>query len=63
MKSHGENKKTSEIFSRDGENVLNSIAVLLIGLKDLRPKKPDNPLNCGGCGFVDCKGFFKGQKK
>ena len=62
MKSHGENKKTSEIFTRDGKNVLNSIAVLLIGLKDLRPKKPDNPLNCGGCGFMDCKGFLKIKK-
>ena len=59
MKDHGRDKKTGDIFSRDGDNVLNSHAVLLIGLKALGPKKPDNPLNCGGCGFADCKGFLK----
>jgi len=62
MKTHGQNKKTGDIFSRDGGNVLNSTAVLLIGLKELGPKKPDNPLNCGACGFTDCKGLLKVKK-
>lgn len=38
-------------FDRDGKNVLNSDAVLLIGLKDAIPLG----LNCGACGFEDCK--------
>ncbi len=62
MKSHGKNKKTEDIFSRDGDNVLNSHAVLLIGLRDLGPKKPDSPLDCGACGFTDCKGLLKNPK-
>lgn len=44
-------------FERDGKNVLQSTAVLLIGLK----KHPAIGLNCGACGF-DCEEFNK-QKK
>ncbi len=39
-------------FERDGNNVLNSSAVVLIGLR----KHPAIGLNCGACGF-DCKEF------
>lgn len=39
-------------FKRDGNNVLNSDAVLLLGLKD----HPAVGLDCGGCGF-DCDSF------
>ncbi len=39
-------------FKRDGKNVLNSEAVLLLGLKD----HPPIGLDCGGCGF-DCDGI------
>jgi len=39
-------------FKRDGNNVLASQAVVLIGLKD----HPPAGLNCGACGF-DCEGF------
>lgn len=38
-------------FDRDGDNVLNSSAVLLIGLKDAT----NCNLNCGACGFNACK--------
>ncbi|HHT9117486.1 MAG TPA: ferredoxin domain-containing protein [Candidatus Hypogeohydataceae bacterium YC38] len=37
-------------FDRDGDNVENSAAVLLIGLKDAKPCG----LNCGACGFPTC---------
>lgn len=43
-----ENNKRN--FDRDGENVKNSPAVLLIGLKDSKTLG----LNCGACGFDTC---------
>jgi uncharacterized ferredoxin-like protein len=49
-------------FGRDAENIRASNAVLLIGLRDLRPKKLENPLDCGACGHGDCKGFLKIKK-
>ncbi|MGV8121395.1 MAG: ferredoxin domain-containing protein [Candidatus Xenobiia bacterium LiM19] len=39
-------EKGKKNFDRDGENVRNSEAVLLIGLKDAKPVG----LNCGACG-------------
>jgi len=51
-------------FDRDGANVRNSDALLLIGLKDA--KTPG--LNCGACGFDKClkpnthEGEFKGPQ-
>ena len=62
MKSHGAHTKMSDVFERDAGNVAASQAVLLIGLKDLKPKKPDTPLDCGGCGHVNCNGFLKAKK-
>ncbi len=62
MKNHGENSKISEAFERDANNVVNSQAVLLIGLNDLRPKKPDKPLDCGGCGHSTCAEFLRIEK-
>lgn len=62
MKNHGEKSKIREVFERDANNVVNSQAVLLIGLNDLRPKKPDKPLDCGGCGHSTCAGFLRTEK-
>jgi len=39
-------------FERDGRNVLDSSAILLLGLRE----HPALGLNCGGCGF-DCDDF------
>ena len=39
-----------DLFDRDGNNVMNSAAVLLIGLKDATP----TGLNCGACGSEKC---------
>ena len=63
MKAHGEKTKMSDMYSRDAGNVQNSQAVLLIGLRDLRPKKVDKPLNCGGCGHVSCTEFLSAEQK
>ena len=63
MEAHGKETKLGEIFSRDAKNVLDSQAVLLIGVRDLKPKKPNEPLNCGACGFENCAGFLKAETK
>jgi len=38
-------------FDRDGKNVKDSGVVLLVGIKDAKPVG----LNCGACGFSECK--------
>lgn len=51
-------------FDRDGANVRNSAAVVLIGIKDAKT----TGLNCGACGFDKClkpnthEGEFKGPQ-
>ena len=62
MEEHGA-ATGSEIFKRDANSVRGSQAVLLVGLRDLRPKKVENPLNCGACGHGDCAGFLKVAKR
>lgn len=50
MVEYGENNQKRN-FDRDGMNVKNSSAVLLIGIKDATTCG----LNCGACGFDMCK--------
>jgi uncharacterized ferredoxin-like protein len=52
-----------ESFSRDAQNIRRSAAVLLIGVKGTLPKKPENPLNCGACGYPSCAQFIRAEKK
>jgi len=52
-------KKNKKDFDRDGKNISMSEAVLLIGLKDAKPLG----LNCGACGYPDCKTLAKQKKK
>ena len=53
-----------KLFDRDGQNVMKSAAVLLIGMKDAK----DVGLNCGACGAEKCikintfDGEFKGPQ-
>jgi uncharacterized ferredoxin-like protein len=63
MEEHGAKSANSEIFKRDANNVRKSQAALLVGLRDLRPKKVENPLDCGACGHGDCAGFLKVKKR
>ena len=63
MENHGPKKAAvPEIFPRDAQNVRNSAAVLLIGVKGTMPKKPEKPLNCGACGYPTCAEFMRVRK-
>lgn len=44
-------KSGKKNFDRDGNNIKNSTAVVLIGLKDSKTVG----LNCGACGYPECK--------
>jgi uncharacterized ferredoxin-like protein len=52
MAAYGE-RNGLKSFDRDGGNVKASGAVVLIGVKKAKPLG----LNCGACGFSDCKGL------
>ncbi len=54
MVSFGKKLKKGD-FDRDGMNVQNSGAVVLIGYKKAAPLG----LNCGACGFKTCKALLK----
>lgn len=52
-----------QFFKRDAENLRKSPAVLLVGVKGTVPKKPEDPLNCGACGYSSCAEFIKTEKR
>ena len=52
----------SSVFTRDANNVRNSSAVLLIGVKGY-PKKIEDPLDCGACGYESCERLDKAKKR
>jgi uncharacterized ferredoxin-like protein len=54
MLAFGEKSKKKD-FDRDSKNVMNSEAVLLIGLSHAQPVG----LNCGACGFPTCEALLK----
>mgnify|MGYP005626229297 CR=1 FL=1 len=49
-----------EGFKRDGQNVMDSDAVVLIGV---RGTKSFRKINCGACGFKTCEEFDKAEKR
>ena len=51
-----------QAFKRDAEVVRRSPAVVLIGVKGTMPKKPEDPLNCGACGYYTCADFIRSKK-
>jgi uncharacterized ferredoxin-like protein len=57
MRAYGQRTQKKD-FDRDSKNVAQSEAVLLVGIK----KAKVLGLDCGACGFADCKAFQK-QKK
>jgi len=50
-------------FKKDAEAVRKSPVVVLIGVKGTMPKRPENPLNCGACGYSSCADFIKAEKR
>lgn len=56
-------KNFASAFKRDAENLKKSSAVLLVGVKGVVPKKPEDPMNCGACGHATCAEFIKAEKK
>ena len=52
----------SPVFIRDAGNVRNSSCVLLIGVTG-NPKKIEQPLDCGTCGYKTCKQLVNAGKR
>lgn len=57
-------EKSTELpgFKRDAENVRSSAAVLLIGVSR-NPKRIELPLNCGACGYKNCKDLLASGRR
>lgn len=62
-KKFEQKKNPIQAFKRDAENLRRSPVVLLIGVKGTVPKKPEEPLNCGACGYASCAEFIEAKKK
>jgi uncharacterized ferredoxin-like protein len=52
----------SSVYRRDANNVRNSGCVLLLGVTG-EPKKIEQPIDCGACGFASCEHLSKARKK
>ena len=52
----------SSVYKRDANNVRNSGCVLLLGVTG-EPKKIEQPIDCGACGFASCEHLSKARKK
>ena len=64
MVSLYKNKKNPiPIFERDADNLRSSPYLLLVGVKGTVPKRPENPFNCGACGYNTCSEFIAIEKK
>ena len=50
-------------FERDAGSLRESPLVILIGVRGTTPKRPENPLNCGACGFETCAAFIEAEKR
>jgi uncharacterized ferredoxin-like protein len=57
-------EKSTELpgFKRDADNVRGSAAVLIIGVSR-NPKRIELPLNCGACGYKNCKDLLAAGKR
>ena len=57
-------EKSTELpgFKRDAGNVRGSAAVLIIGVSR-NPKRIELPLNCGACGYKNCKDLLAAGKR
>ncbi|MFQ5997572.1 MAG: ferredoxin domain-containing protein [Dehalococcoidales bacterium] len=52
----------SSVFKRDANNVRKSECVLLLGVTG-HPKKIEQPLDCGACGYASCEHLSKARSK
>jgi uncharacterized ferredoxin-like protein len=52
----------SPAFRRDARNLRSSTYVLLVGVSG-EPKKIDQPLDCGACGYKTCRRLLNARKK
>ena len=52
----------SSVYRRDANNVRNSGCVLLLGVTG-EPKKIEQPIDCGACGFASCEHLSKARKQ
>ena len=52
----------SPFFKRDANNVRASACVLLVGVKG-NPKKIEQPMDCGACGYQSCEQLAKIKKR
>jgi len=50
------------IFARDANNLRNSSCVLLIGVTG-EPKKIEDPIDCGACGYETCERLAKARRR
>ncbi len=50
-------------FPRDAGNLRSSPVLVLIGVIGTMPKRPENPLNCGACGYETCAEFIAAEKR
>ena len=50
-------------FERDAGNLRASPYLVLIGVKGTAPKRPENPLNCGACGYDTCAELMGAEKR
>ena len=62
QKGMGKPDYLSSAFRRDANNVRNSGCVLLLGVTG-EPKKIEQPLDCGACGFASCEHLSKARKQ
>lgn len=62
QKAEGKPSHISSVLVRDANNVRNSDCVLLIGVTG-EPKKIDQPLDCGACGYANCETFAKIKRR
>lgn len=64
MERKAESKSTywSSVFIRDANNIRSSSCVLLVGVMG-DPKKIEQPLDCGACGYESCERLVKARKR
>ena len=62
QKGAGKPEYLSSSFKRDANNVRNSGCVLLLGVTG-EPKKIEQPIDCGACGFASCEHLSKARKQ